>query len=101
MFDALKRLGVMGVGAISMAENEIQSAVAELRHKGELSEDEGQKVMNEWRERVALNQKEVKELVDKAVQDALKAVGTPNREEFDGLAVRIDKLESTLGKEQR
>ena len=101
MFEALKRLGIMGVGMISKAEDEIQTVIADLRHKGELSEEEGQKVMTEWRERVALNQKEVKELVDKAVQDALKAVGAPSREEFDGLAARVGKLESTLGEEQR
>ncbi|MCK4343382.1 MAG: phasin family protein [Phycisphaerae bacterium] len=101
MFDALKRLGMIGIGAISLAEDELRSTIAELRKKGELSEEEGQKVMNEWRERVALNQREVKELVDKAVQDALKAVGAPSREEFDELAARLGKLESRLGEEQR
>ena len=100
MFDALKRLGIMGVGMISKAEDEIQTVIADLRHKGELSEEEGQKVMTEWRERVAVNQREMKELVAKAVQDALKTAGSPSREEFDGLADRVQKLESRLDEEQ-
>ena len=100
MFDALKRLSMIGIGAISLAEDELRSTIAELRKKGDLSEEEGQKVMNEWRERVALNQREVKELVDKAVQDTLKTAGSPSREEFDGLATRVEKLESRVSAEQ-
>ncbi len=101
MFDTLKRLSMIGIGAISLAEDELRSTITELRKKGDLSEEEGQKVMTEWRERVALNQREVKELVDKAVQDTLKNVGAPSREEFDGLAARLEKLESRLGEGQR
>ncbi len=56
MFDALKRLCIMGVGMISKAEDEIQTVIADLRNMGELSEVAGQYVMTVWRERVALNQ---------------------------------------------
>ncbi|MFH1746635.1 MAG: hypothetical protein ABIG44_06270 [Planctomycetota bacterium] len=100
MLDALKRLGMIGIGAISMAETEIQTVVTELRHKGELSEEEGQKVISDWRERIALNKRDVKEMASKAVQDALKAAGTPTREEFDELAKRLEKLENKPGEAQ-
>lgn len=101
MLDALKRLGMMGVGAISMVEDEARTAIAELRHKGELSEEEGQKILTEWRERIAVNRREVEELAGKTAQDALKNLGAPTRDEFNALATRVDALESKLGSEQR
>ena len=39
------------VGAVVLAENEIEEAIAELRRKGELSEEEGKKALGEWRSR--------------------------------------------------
>lgn len=101
MFDALKRLSMIGIGAISLAEDELRSTIAELRKKGELSEEEGQKVMSEWRERVAVNRREVQELAARAAQDALKNLGAPTRDEFSALAARVAALEDKLGQEQR
>lgn len=99
MFETLKRLGMIGIGALSMAESEVQAVVADLRHKGDLSEEEGQKVLKQWRERVALNQRDVKELAAKAVQDALEAAGATPRDDFDALAERVEKLERRLDEE--
>jgi len=101
MLDALKRLALMGVGAISTAEEDIQNAISDLRRKGELSEDEGKKVLATWRERIAVNRREVEELAGKTAQDALKNLGAPTRDEFNALAARVDALESKLGSEQR
>ena len=100
MLDAVKRLAVIGVGAVRLAENEIQEAIAELRHKGELSEEEGKKVLGEWRSRVDANKREVEELVDKAVQSTVNALSSPSREEFNALLARVEKLESGPGQEQ-
>lgn len=99
MLDMLKRLALIGVGALSTAEEEVRNVVTELRRKGEMTEEEGKKVLTEWRERVAVNRREVQELVDNTVQEALKKLGVPTRAEFDELAARVDKLESKLGEE--
>jgi len=101
MLDALKRLAVMGVGALSTAEEDVRKAISELRRKGELSEEEGKKVLTAWRERVAVNQREMQELAGKAAQDALKNLGAPTQDEFNALAARVEALESKLGQEQR
>ena len=101
MLDTLKRLAMMGIGVVSMAENEIQEMIAELCRKGELSEEEGQKVLTEYRDRVAANQREVKDVAGKVVQDAMKTTGLPSRDEFNALAARVEALESQLNREQR
>jgi len=101
MLDALKRLALMGVGALSTAEEEVGNVISELRRKGELSEEEGKKVLTAWRERVAVNRREVQELAGKTAQDALKNLGAPTRDEFNALAARVEALESKLGQEQR
>lgn len=101
MLDALKRLALMGVGAFSTAEEEIGNVITELRRKGELSEEEGKRVLTAWRERVAVNRREVQELAGKTAQDALKNLGAPTRDEFNALAARVEALESKLGQEQR
>ena len=101
MLDALKRLALMGVGAFSTAEEEVGNVISELRRKGELSEEEGKKVLTAWRERVAVNRREVQELAGKAAQDALKNLGAPTRDEFSALAARVAALEGKLDQEQR
>lgn len=101
MLDMLKRLGLMGVGAISTAEDEIRRIIAELRRKGELSEEEGKKALTAWRESVAVNRREVQELAGKTAQDALKNLGAPTRDEFDALAARVRAMEGKLSQEQR
>ena len=101
MLDALKRLALMGVGAISTAEEDIQNAISDLRRKGELSEEEGKKVLAAWRERIAVNRRELEELASKTSQDALKNLGAPTRDEFNALATRVDALEGKLRSEQR
>ncbi len=101
MLDMLKRLGLMGVGAISTAEDEIGRIISELRRKGEVSEEEGKKVLTAWRERVAANRREVQELAGKTAQDALKNLGAPTRDEFNSLAARVEALEGELRQEQR
>ena len=99
MLDMLKRLALIGVGALSTAEEEVRKVITELRHKGELTEEEGKKALTAWRERVAVNRREVQELVENTVQEVLKKLGVPTRAEFNELAARVDKLESELGEE--
>jgi polyhydroxyalkanoate synthesis regulator phasin len=99
MLDMLKRFALMGIGAISTAEEEIRNVISDLRHKGELSEEEGKKVLAAWRERVAINRREVEELAGKTAQNALKTVGAPAQAEFDALAARVAALEAKLGQE--
>jgi len=93
MLDELKRLAMMGIGAVSMAEDEIRATIDELRKKEALSEEEGKRILTEWRERVETNRREVQGFVGKAVQDALKPPGAPTREEFNTLVSRVETLE--------
>ena len=99
MLDTLKRVALMGVGVLATAEQEVENVVTELRKKGELSEEEGKKLLSSWRERIALNKREVTEMATKAAQDVLQKVGTPTREEFDALAARVAALEARHGSE--
>lgn len=99
MLDALKRMALMGVGVLATAEHEVENVVAELRKKGELSEEEGKKLLSSLRERIALNKREVADMAQKAAQEALQKVGAPTREEFDALAARVAALEAKHGSE--
>lgn len=93
MLDELKRLVVMGVGALSLAEEEISATIASIRQKETLSKEEGEKMLAAWRDRVAANRREVEALAAKAVQDAFSSVGVPARRELDALAARVEALE--------
>jgi len=100
MLNELKRLAMMGIGAVSMAEDEIRATIDELRKKEALSEEEGKRILTEWRERVETNRREVQEFVGKAVEDALKPLDTPTREDFNALVSRVEALEGKLDQER-
>lgn len=94
--DMLERVFMLGVGAASLTKDKVQELVDELVKRGQLSQDQGLKLMDEVAEKARKETAGVRESVSDAYQDALKAMGVAGRDQVDELERRIAVLEGKV-----
>jgi poly(hydroxyalkanoate) granule-associated protein len=95
-FDMLRTPILASVGAFSIAEEGIENFVRDLVERGETSEKEGRKIVEDFRKRTRKNRKELENKVDERIEKALKSFRLPTRKDIDTLARKIDKLENRV-----
>ena len=92
--DSLKKFMQMGIGAAAMTEEKLDSLVREMVNKGELTEEEGKKTFNEFKEKIKLRRQEFQERVEKQVKKVIQKMQLVGRDEFDELKARVIALET-------
>jgi len=96
--DILRTPILASVGAFSMAEEGIEKFVKDLVERGEASEKEGKKIVNDFRKRTARNRKDFEKKTDDRIEKALKAFRLPTKKDINTLSRKIDMLERRVGK---
>lgn len=96
--DILRTPILASVGAFSMAEEGIGDFVKDLVERGETSEKEGKKIVDDFRKRTTRNRKDFEKRIDERIEKALKAFRLPTKKDVDALMRKIDKLEKRVGK---
>lgn len=94
--DLLERVFLLGIGAASLTKEKIREVVDELVKRGQLTQDQGLKLMDEVAEKARTETAGVKETVSDAYQDTLRALGLAGREQVDELERRIAVLEAKI-----
>ena len=97
-FDILRTPILASVGAFSMAEEGIEKFAKDLVERGEASEKEGKKIVDDFRKRTARNRKDFEKRIDDRIEKALKAFRLPTKKDVDALLRKIDKLERRVEK---
>ena len=96
--DILRTPILASVGAFSMAEAGIEKFVKDLVERGETSEKEGKKIVEDFRKRTSRNRKDFEKKTDERIEKALKALRLPTKKDINTLKRKIDKLEKRVGK---
>ena len=96
--DILRTPILASVGAFSMAEEGIEKFVKDLVERGEASEKEGKKIVNDFRKRTARNRKDFEKKTDDRIEKALKAFRLPTKKDINTLSRKIDMLERRVDK---
>ena len=91
--DPLRNLLLAGLGAVTYSKEKLQTAIQGLVEKGELSREQGEKVLSEWVERGQEEQEKLGNRVSSQLQNLLSKLSLVNREEFDELRARVESLE--------
>jgi poly(hydroxyalkanoate) granule-associated protein len=86
------------VGAFSMAEEGFEKFVRELVERGEASEKEGKKIVNDFQKRTRRNRRDLEKNVDDRIQRALKSFRLPTKKDVDTLSRKIDQLERKVNR---
>lgn len=94
LIDLLRNPILASVGAFSLAEEGLERLVKELIDRGEASEREGKKLVDDYRKRTAKSRKDWELNIDKRIASALKAFRLPTKKDVNAL----DKKINTLGR---
>ena len=100
MFNLLKKMIWLGAGLAAMTTEKIESVVAELIKKGQLSEKEGKALAAELVARSIKAKKDLGEKVEKTISDALQRLNIPTRRDLEELKTRLERLEKALEKKE-
>lgn len=96
MIDLIKKSMLTGIGLALIAKEEIEDLAKELVKKGEMSEKEGTKFLDDLRKRYDETQDRLEERVQKAVKDFMKKADVVTADELKGLKKEIRELKKAI-----
>jgi polyhydroxyalkanoate synthesis regulator phasin len=93
MFDTLERLILLQIGAAAVTRERVQEVVNRLIEQGRMEREEGRAVVEEVLTRARERSTGARSLIGATVQQGLRGVGIPTREDYEDLLFRIEQLE--------
>jgi len=98
MIDSLRKLGLLGIGAISITEEKVKQVVNELVEKGEMNSEEGKTLVHELLTEKKKQMQDFDEKISKDVQNAVGKAKIASKDDVSRLEDKITELEKTIQK---
>ena len=96
MIELVKKAMFTGVGALSLTKEKVEEIVGEFVKKGNLSEQEGERLVEEMLNRSEESKKELKQQVDNAVHAALAKLDIATKSDIAELKTQLRELTETF-----
>lgn len=94
--DAARTVLLAGIGAVALAQDEIEYFVDKLVERGELAEKDGRKLvkdlMERRKQRVEEARGEMGDELEKRIEDVLRRLNVPTKRDIDSLSRKITTL---------
>jgi polyhydroxyalkanoate synthesis regulator phasin len=98
MIESLRKLGLLGIGAVAITEEKIKQVVNELVEKGEMNKEEGKTLVHEL---LTEKKKQMQDFEEKISEDVQNAIGKSKialKDDVSRLEDKITELEKTVQK---
>ncbi len=92
IFEGARKVLLAGIGAVSLAQSEVEDFVHKLVERGEIKEKDGRKLIDELREKQRKQTKKAEKELDKRLDDILARLNIPTRSDIDELNNKIAQL---------
>ncbi len=96
MSDMFKKMGLFGIGILTLTQEKIEEFSQEMIKKGEISREEGKKFVKEVLSEKEKQLKEIEEKINEKVRENLKKSGVVMKSDIEALEKKIEKLEKTI-----
>jgi polyhydroxyalkanoate synthesis regulator phasin len=96
MSDMVKKMGLFGIGVISLTQEKIEEFSQEMIKKGEMNKEEGKKFVKEVLSEQEKQLKDIEEKINEKVRDNVKKSGIVMKSDIEALERKIEKLEKTI-----
>jgi polyhydroxyalkanoate synthesis regulator phasin len=93
MEDTIKKIISASLGMAIIAKNKTKEIIDELIEKGKMSQEEGNKFINDLKSETEKSRKDAEEEIRKMINSALKKMDVPTKEDYDRLEKRVKVLE--------
>lgn len=91
-FEALHKVMLASIGAVALAQEEIEDFVNKLVEKGEIAEKDGKKLVNDIMERRKKSTEKAEDEFTKRVEDILDRMSVPTKADIEALGEKITTL---------
>ena len=92
LLDLARKVLMAGIGAVALAQEEVEEFVAKLVERGEIAEKDGKKLVAEVMERSKQDAKKGQEQFDKRFEEVLARMNVPTKADLTTLSDKIDEL---------
>lgn len=94
----LRRVLMAGVGAVALAQEEIDEFVGKLVERGEIAEKDGRKLLHDIKERRQQKAQEAEEALEKRIEQLLDRMNVPTKKDVDALSAKVSLLAEKVDK---
>ncbi len=98
MIETIKKLGLFGIGVLSLTKEKIEEIADDLEKKGEINSEEGKKLVKEIIAEREKQWKEIEQKINDKFQENIRKSGVVLKEDVQDLKDKIEKLENELEK---
>jgi poly(hydroxyalkanoate) granule-associated protein len=92
LLEAVRKVLLASIGAVALAQEEIEDFVNRLVERGEIAEKDGRKLVIDIRERRKKTTEKAEDTLDQRVQDLLGRLNVPTKADMDALSAKITVL---------
>lgn len=92
LLDAARKVLLAGIGAIALAQEEIEDFVERLVERGEIAEKDGRKLLREVMDKRKKDAKKAEDEVTKRVESVMDRMSVPSKADIDALSEKITVL---------
>lgn len=93
MSETLKKMGLFGIGVISLTQEKIEEFTQEMIKKGEMSREEGKKFVKEVLSEKDKQIKDIEDKINQTVKEAIERSWIATKSDIEALRKRIEELE--------
>ena len=98
MIESLRKLGLLGIGAVAITEEKVREVVNELVEKGEVNKEEGKTLVHELLTEKKKQMQDFEEKISMDVQNAIGKSKIASKDDVSRLEDKITELEAAIQK---
>ncbi len=87
-----RKVLLAGIGAVALAQDEVEEFVNKLVERGQIAEQDGKKLIREMVEKRKKEAKRTEDELDRRVEELLKRMNVPTKSDIEALSAKIVAL---------
>jgi poly(hydroxyalkanoate) granule-associated protein len=92
LYEATRKVVLASIGAMALAQEELEQFINKLVERGEIAEKDGKKLVNEAMDRRKKETKKAESELDKRMEELLARMNVPSKSDIDALSAKITAL---------
>ena len=92
LYEATRKVLLASMGAMALAQEELEQFVGKLVERGEIAEKEGKKLVREAMDKRKKETKKAEGELDKRMEEILARMNVPSKSDIDALSAKITAL---------
>lgn len=96
LYEASRRVLLASIGAIALAQDEIEDFVEKLVERGEIAEKDGKKLVREVMDKRKKDVSKAEDELNKRIDEVIVRMDVPTKADIDSLGDKINELSDKL-----